>query len=108
MPIRTLPFNNMSMTGQSVYNVVPDSRNLFLAPDGIFIHVRANDQVIVTIKKKSGQSQNLKELMHRESPSIIRKCLGEYLRCLKEGEETYRNKLSVYPRVVVVEYWSAM
>ena len=42
-------------------------------------------QVIVTVNKKGHEAQALKELMHRQSPDVVREKIAEYLRCLKEG-----------------------
>ncbi len=42
-------------------------------------------QVTVTAKKSSSTAENLKGLVHRMAPAILREQLIEYIRCLKEG-----------------------
>ena len=47
-------------------------------------------QVVVTVKENNvKEAKDLKQLMHRESGSLIRNQVKEYLRCLREGIINY-------------------
>ena len=57
----------------------------------------------MTIKTNTKESQRLKELMHREAGTPIRKQISEYLRCLKEGKISIT--IVCYRNVYVFSPW---